>query len=347
MSATYLSRNLGPAFTLQVWNAATEELRSDETTMLVMVVSTPAITVGNKTTNQPRKLIRNPTGNLTRNTLRNKAPLPTKTGYLSFAVPVHENPDLFVVGLNNKIIIIRWNSSENTFHPDSALLAIVDETIPSNILSYGTVDKLGRLMFGTMNFDGLKLANVSTLNFDLDLKTHISGFVWCKGIVVDPQASQVKVYLVNSETHNNLIAYKYHGKNGKIGNSKVVFDWSKQEMSGFPRRLTIDRDGKLWIALDGGHGIIQVDPNGKPKKIIQYVGLPALSVGACTFGGPNYDILFVSTMPIFHESHHGQHPQTDKGGSIFAIKGLHVQGWAPEEFRLNRFIIDSIFPETH
>ncbi|XP_033222528.1 regucalcin-like [Belonocnema kinseyi] len=260
-------------------------------------------------------------------------------GYLSFAVPIDDHTDKFVLGVDKKIIIIRWNSFENKFHPDWGLLETVDQTIPSNILTYGTVDNLGRLIFGTMNTDGLKLANISSLNFKLDLKTHISGFAWCKGLVVDTYSPQSKWYLVNSDRHYNLLAYNYQMRNGRIGSSQAVFDWTQQRMTGSLRRLTVDRDGKLWIALDGGHGIIRVDAKG--RNIMKYVGMPVLSVGACTFGGPKSDILFISTIPSFHENHNGQ---KDKGGSIFAVLGLGVRGLPTKGFRLLQNIIESKLP---
>ncbi|XP_033222525.1 regucalcin-like [Belonocnema kinseyi] len=169
-----------------------------------------------------------------------------------------------------------------------------------------------------MNTDGLKLANVSTLNSSLDLRVHISGLVWCKGFVLEIFALPSQFYLVTSEKHYNLLVHTFNGRSGKVGNPKPLFDWTQQHMTGSPRRLIVDNNGHLWMALDGGHGVIQVDPNSKLMK--QFIGMPA-------------------------ERHNRQHPQQDKSGSIFALRGLGVHGKPPGEYKLNTVIINAKLPE--
>ncbi|XP_033222531.1 regucalcin-like [Belonocnema kinseyi] len=227
-------------------------------------------------------------------------------GLLSFAVPVEGHPDKYVVGVDNKILLITWNSYEDKEDPTWSRLITVDERIPSNRLNYGTVDPKGRLFFGTMNEQGLELANVSSLNFVLDFTTHLTEVISSSGFVWDSHATHPpKVYVIDSKTEYNIVAYHFHNWSGKFGKNRVVFNWKPQSMSGSPRRLTFDRNGNLWVPLYDGHGVIQV--NHITKKVMRFIGIPALRVGACIFGGPDWNILFVSTMPYVQVNHNGQH----------------------------------------
>ncbi|XP_033223965.1 regucalcin-like [Belonocnema kinseyi] len=112
---------------------------------------------------------------------------------------------------------------------------------------------------------------------------------------------------------------------------QVIFEWPNQHENGSPRRLTVDTGGKLWVPLDGGGGVIQVEPGF--NEILRFISIPERRVGACTFGGPAFNILYVSTIGSIHDNHDG-HPPKVEAGSIYAVKGLGVQGWPPDQYNL-------------
>ncbi|XP_033222529.1 regucalcin-like [Belonocnema kinseyi] len=264
-----------------------------------------------------------------------------EAGLLSFAVPVKGHYDLFVVGLNKKILLITWNSFADKIHPSSIVLKTVDATIPGNRLNCGTVDNLGRLVFGSTNINGNPLANVSSLSYDLDVATCVNNVVSSVGIVLITHTTfSPKAFVIDSKTNYNIDAYIYHPTPGKFGTKSVVFNWPQQRRMGHPRRLTVDKNGHLWVPIYEGGGVIQVDP--RIEKVIDFFPIPAARVGACIFGGLNSDILYVSTIGYGHELFQGIIHPNDKGGSIFALRGLGVQGWPEKEYKLKNVFVKQI-----
>ncbi|XP_063534859.1 regucalcin-like [Cydia strobilella] len=89
---------------------------------------------------------------------------------------------------------------------------------------------------------------------------------------------------------------------------------------------TIETDGNFWVAVFGGGCGIQVSPEG---ELLRAVPVPARQVTSCTFGGPNLDILYVTTacIDIVQE-------QKFPSGCTFRITGLGVKGHPNVNFKL-------------
>ncbi|XP_033222507.1 regucalcin-like [Belonocnema kinseyi] len=261
-------------------------------------------------------------------------------GPLSFAVLVRGKRNKYVVGAGKEILLVTWDSSQDDYNPECVKIAIVDNNIPDNRLSYGTVDPLDRLVFGTMNENGHPFGNVTSCNHNFKFVRQIKDIITSSGFVWEETASgPSKVYFVDALSHYDILAYSFHKTAGTFRNHILALDWSKISRRGTPRRLTIDRTGKLWVPLYEGRGIMQVDP--AKHKIVQYIPVPAKRVGACVFGGPNLDVLYVSTIGYGHKNDPESRPFGDQGGTIFAFRGLGAKGWAPEQYRMEK-IPDSV-----
>ena len=63
--------------------------------------------------------------------------------------------------------------------------------------------------------------------------------------------------------------------------------------AGFPDGMTIDAEGKLWIALWGGSAVQCWDPI--TGKMLASITVPAAHVTSCAFGGPDLKSLFITT----------------------------------------------------
>uniref|UniRef100_UPI003C7A919F SMP-30/gluconolactonase/LRE family protein n=1 Tax=Pseudomonas veronii TaxID=76761 RepID=UPI003C7A919F len=90
---------------------------------------------------------------------------------------------------------------------------------------------------------------------------------------------------------------------------------------------TVDAEGCLWQALVYAGKLVRYTPDGHVDRIIQ---MPVKKVTSLTFGGPNFDTLFVTSMakpPLPRFPHDGQ-----QRGALFAITGLGVQGIAERRF---------------
>ena len=80
------------------------------------------------------------------------------------------------------------------------------------------------------------------------------------------------------------------GAPGKISHRKTFAKFSRLE--GRPDGATIDKEGYLWCAEYGGGKIIRFDPKG---RLDSEITVPATNVTSCTFGGPNFSTLYITT----------------------------------------------------
>lgn len=70
-------------------------------------------------------------------------------GTVGFVVPVEDKPDHFVVGVNRKVLLVKWDGSDNGAVVVRTL-AEVDAENPQNRLNDGKADPKGRLFAGEL-----------------------------------------------------------------------------------------------------------------------------------------------------------------------------------------------------
>ncbi|HEY3481280.1 MAG TPA: SMP-30/gluconolactonase/LRE family protein [Streptomyces sp.] len=94
---------------------------------------------------------------------------------------------------------------------------------------------------------------------------------------------------------------------------------------GVPDGMAVDTEGCLWIAMWGGSRLVRFDPEG---RVLSEVPLPVAQPSSCAFGGPDLDILYVTT------AREGLGPQpAGPAGSVLAVRGLGVRGLTVARFR--------------
>jgi len=64
---------------------------------------------------------------------------------------------------------------------------------------------------------------------------------------------------------------------------------------GTPDGLTLDDGGCPWVALWNGNAVVRYSPGGER---LARVRVPVPDVTACWFGGPDRDVLYITTSPI-------------------------------------------------
>ena len=81
--------------------------------------------------------------------------------------------------------------------------------------------------------------------------------------------------------------------------------------------MTIDAQGKLWVALCHGGAVLRIDADS--GEILGQVDFPCVETTACAFGGPNLERLYVTT---------GLHKTLEEpdAGKVFVVDGLGVRG---------------------
>lgn len=84
-------------------------------------------------------------------------------------------------------------------------------------------------------------------------------------------------------------AFDYDMDQGTISNRRRIMKYNE----GYPDGMTIDAEGKLWIALWGGSKILRFEPD--TGKILMEIRIPATNVSSCSFVGENLDQLLITS----------------------------------------------------
>ncbi|MBO9581703.1 MAG: SMP-30/gluconolactonase/LRE family protein [Sphingobium sp.] len=119
-----------------------------------------------------------------------------------------------------------------------------------------------------------------------------------------------------------IYAYDYDIDTGAVANRRLFAD--TRELGGIPDGATVDTDGLMWMAICEGAKVVAFRPDGKVERIVDMpVKLPA----SVMFGGPNLDLLYVTSI---NPQLVGREP--DGGGDTFVISGLGARGIAEARY---------------
>jgi len=114
---------------------------------------------------------------------------------------------------------------------------------------------------------------------------------------------------------------------GRLSNRRVFLDTTAYE--GRVDGATVDAEGCYWAALFSGAAIARFDPDG---TLMQKIELPVSCPTMCSFGGPDLDILYVTSATfVLEEDELARQPLA---GALFAIEGLGAQGLEEPRFAI-------------
>ena len=88
---------------------------------------------------------------------------------------------------------------------------------------------------------------------------------------------------------NTIWSYQYDAATGRITDERVFFEGFER---GRPDGSNVDTEGYLWNCRYGGKCIVRIGPDGTVDRIIE---MPVSNITSCTFGGPDYKTLFITT----------------------------------------------------
>jgi len=186
---------------------------------------------------------------------------------------------------------------------------------PDNRFNDGMCDPSGRFWAGTISTTK-QVGDASLYMFDLEGQLHkkILHVTNSNGICWSEDASSM--YYIDTPT-KKVMAYPFENETGNLGTPKVVIDTQLADVEGSPDGMTIDNDGNLWIAMCHGGAVIQVET--QTGKVVKKISFPCTETTACTFGGAQYDRLFVTT---------GLHKTLSEpdAGKVFVVDGLSTHG---------------------
>jgi sugar lactone lactonase YvrE len=88
-----------------------------------------------------------------------------------------------------------------------------------------------------------------------------------------------------------LRAFDFEVATSAISAERVLWDTSADPSS--PDGMTIDRDGRLWIAFCHGGKVVCFDP--ATRSVVEQIDFPCIETTACAFGGADLGDLYVTT----------------------------------------------------
>lgn len=246
-------------------------------------------------------------------------------GRIGFIIPVKGTSDLFVVAKERDLLLITWDGKGE---PSSKkLLAEVDtdDAVKVNRFNDGKCDPKGHLWAGTMGPEvspgEFILKNGTLYSFERikEPKKHVqeidisNGMEWS----VDGKI----FYFIDSLTYS-VEAFDYNSCCPAVKNRRLVFDVKANDLGGTPDGLTIDSEGKLWVALFDGGAVVRFDPES--GEMLTKIDIPSSKVTSVAFGGANLDELYVTT--AWHDMTDEERIKYPLAGSMFRINNIGVKG---------------------
>lgn len=215
-------------------------------------------------------------------------------------------------------------SLENGFHfldfktGDVELIHDPEPDKPANRLNDGKVDKRGRFVAGSMDTQESG-PNGALYRLDPDLSVHKidDNIIVSNGPCWSPDG---KIFYFADSWSGEIWAYDYDLETGNVSNRRTFTKVDTSE-GGAADGATVDSEGCVWSAAVYVSKLIRYTPDGEIDRVID---MPVKKVTSVNFGGPNLDILFVTSMakpPLPRFPDDGV-----QRGSLFAIHDLGITG---------------------
>lgn len=153
-------------------------------------------------------------------------------------------------------------------------------------MNEGGCDPDGRFYCGSMAYDTTPGAGtLYRLAGDGSVERVLTDVTISNGLAWTPDGATA--YYVDTPT-GRVDAFSY--VDGELTGRRPVV--TVPDESGAPDGLTVDADGRIWVALWGGSAVHCYTPDG---ALAERLELPTRHVTACTFGGPGLDTLYITT----------------------------------------------------
>lgn len=182
-----------------------------------------------------------------------------------------------------------------------------ESNLPSNRFNDGKCDAAGRFWAGTTEISHENpTGQLYCLDADRKVRAMLPDVTISNGLAWNSENTYF--YYIDSPTHK-IQGFHFDLATGNIQYDRdvIVFD----QKLGSPDGMTIDEAGNLWIAFWGGNGVRCIDP--RTGKELAYISVPASRTTSCAFGGPNMDLLFITSAsdPSLKD---------DLGGGVFVVE---------------------------
>lgn len=234
--------------------------------------------------------------------------VPGKIGSMA----LRKNGEGAIVSLDKGFWLLDFESGE------CELLHDPEPGMESNRINDGKCDRRGRFFAGSMDTmeEG---ANGALYRVDPDMSVHKveEGIICSNGPCF---STDDKTFYFTDTWTGEIWAYDYDIETGEISNRRT---FAKVDTSngGAADGATVDSEGYYWMALVYDGRICRYAPDGTLDREIE---MPVKKVTSVQFGGPDLDILYVTSMakpPLPRFPGDGV-----LRGSLFALRDLGVTG---------------------
>ncbi len=172
---------------------------------------------------------------------------------------------------------------------DASLQAICDPEAdaPENRFNDGRCDRRGRFWAGTMN-DRRRDPTGALYRLDPDHRcTRVRDDIIVPNSIAWSPDDRTMYF---ADTYRTVIlAYPFDLDAGALGTPRTFAD---RFARGRPDGSTVDADGCLWNAEYAGGRVVRYTPRGEIDRIVE---LPVSQPTSCCFGGPDLEVLYVTT----------------------------------------------------
>ncbi|PVD23866.1 hypothetical protein C0Q70_17140 [Pomacea canaliculata] len=227
----------------------------------------------------------------------------------------------YIVGLGRRLSLLEWETGTVT-----DITEVDRET--GNRFNDGKCDAKGRLWAGTMGFE-VKPAFVEpaagalySLDLDRTVKKWLPGIHISNGLAWT-EDNQTMFYI--DSIPKKVYAFDYDLENGAISKQRTAVDLTPYDIDtyGVPDGMTIDTEGKLWVACFGAGAVYKFDP--ETGKTLQCVKIPAKQTTSVCWGGKNLDELYVTCARVGKPEEYYL-KEEPLAGSVFRVTGLGAKG---------------------
>ena len=213
----------------------------------------------------------------------------------------------FIAGMGNKLYEL------DTQLGTAVEVACPEPQLPNSQFNDGKVDPRGCLWAGTVDRDcSQPVGSLYHVRKDFSWRAVDNGYLCANGPAFSPDG---RILYHTDSMRRTIYQFDLDLDEGTIVNKRVFVQFD--EHAGLPDGMTVDCEGRLWVAHFGGARVTAFRPDGKTDAVV-YV--PAPNVTTCAFGGMNGATLFIITSRTWMTE--AQLREAPLAGGLFACEGL-------------------------
>jgi sugar lactone lactonase YvrE len=219
------------------------------------------------------------------------------------------------------VLAVRGGLYATSAAGDVEALLPIEADRADTFLNDSRCDPSGNLWVGsTTDEESFGSGALYSVSPDLQLKQILSGLTIPNGLDWRPDGNLL--YLVESYTAE-IQSYAFPFPT--MPDAPHVLTRVSQE-TGIPDGLVVDAEGYLWVAMWGGGQVQRYTPDGVLDTVVQ---LPVSQVSSCTFGGPEFRDLYITTGAYRLSAE--QLRSQPMAGALFRVSSLTL-GLPPRRF---------------